>query len=222
MSDGAIGEGILAIWTDVLPEHEATFEDWYNRQHLPERRGAPGFLSAARHRAIAGRPRFLAWYRTESPATISAPGYRKLLDNPTPESRAIMPHFRNTIRTVFAVRARAGRGTGGVMATLRLRASPAREAALDRWIENKLPDLAAAPGMLAAELWLRAEEARPNTIEAALRGPDATVERALVLQASHAQAARAALKAIASRDLLRRAGASSIDIGLYRLAADLP
>lgn len=222
MNDNAAAEGILAIWTDVLPAHEAVFEDWYNRQHLPERRGAPGFLSAARHRALSGRPRFFAWYRTESPAAISAPGYRRLLDNPTPESRAIMPHFRNTVRAVFAVRAKAGRGTGGVMATLRLRAVAGKDDALDAWIEGVLPGLAGAPGMLAAELWRRAEETRPNTTEAALRGPDGTADRALVLQGSHPEAVRAALTAMATRRLLRQAGAASIDAGLYRLAADLP
>ncbi len=57
MNAAASPEGILAIWTDVIPEQEAVFEDWYNRQHLPERRGAPGFLSSSRHRAISGGPR---------------------------------------------------------------------------------------------------------------------------------------------------------------------
>ena len=214
-----MAEGILAVWTDVPPEREAAFDEWYNRQHLAERRDAPGFLSAARYRAISGRPRFLAWYRLESPDVLSAPGYRRLLDEPTPETRAIMPQFRRTIRAPLRVAAAAGRGMGGVMATLRIRPAAGRDGMLEERIAAALPDIAAVPGLLSAELWRRAEERVNDSAEAVLRGPDATLDLAVAVQAADAGAARAAIAASLGREALRAAGAAAVTVGLYRLLA---
>ena len=61
------GMGVLAVWTDARAENDAAFNDWYNRAHLPERTGHPGFLNGRRYKAISGSPRYLALYDTESP-----------------------------------------------------------------------------------------------------------------------------------------------------------
>ncbi len=46
---------ILTIWTDIPADIEADFNDWYNREHLPDRiQGMPGFLRGRRYAAIAG------------------------------------------------------------------------------------------------------------------------------------------------------------------------
>lgn len=37
------GMGVLAVWTDARAENDAAFNDWYNRDHLPERTGIRGF-----------------------------------------------------------------------------------------------------------------------------------------------------------------------------------
>jgi hypothetical protein len=95
---GNAGHGALAIRTDVVPDKEPAFEERSGRQHLRERREAPGFLWAARYRAISGRPCSFAWYGVETPEVRSAAGYRRLFDNPAEETRAIMTHFRGTGR----------------------------------------------------------------------------------------------------------------------------
>src|SRR5216684_1032599 len=64
------GTGLLMVWTDVDPEHEAEFNRWYNEEHLNRLLGVPGFLSAGRYRAIRGGPKYLAWYNT-----VYVPGY---------------------------------------------------------------------------------------------------------------------------------------------------
>ena len=28
--------GLLCIWTDIDPAHEADFNHWYDREHIPE------------------------------------------------------------------------------------------------------------------------------------------------------------------------------------------
>jgi len=42
------GTGLLMLWTDVDPEHEAAFNRWYGEEHLDRLLAIPGFLSAAR------------------------------------------------------------------------------------------------------------------------------------------------------------------------------
>src|SRR5260370_26257280 len=60
------GTGLLMVWTDVDPEHEAEFNRWYNEEHLNRLLGVPGFLSAGRYRAIRGGPKYLAFYELEN------------------------------------------------------------------------------------------------------------------------------------------------------------
>jgi hypothetical protein len=37
------GKGLLAVWADVDPEVEAEFNEWYDKEHVPERLAVPGF-----------------------------------------------------------------------------------------------------------------------------------------------------------------------------------
>ena len=61
-----MGTGILIVWTDVAAEIETDFNEWYNREHLPDRiLRMPGFLRGRRYVAdaasmeTAGAPKFL-------------------------------------------------------------------------------------------------------------------------------------------------------------------
>ena len=42
--------GLLAVWNDIAAEDEAEFNAWYVEEHVPERLGVPGILSARRYR----------------------------------------------------------------------------------------------------------------------------------------------------------------------------
>ena len=48
------GTGLLMAWTDVDPAHEAEFNRWYDEEHIHRLLAVPGFLSAARYRALRG------------------------------------------------------------------------------------------------------------------------------------------------------------------------
>ena len=37
--------GLLAVWTDIAPEAEAEFNEWYNKEHIPQLLGVSGFLT---------------------------------------------------------------------------------------------------------------------------------------------------------------------------------
>ena len=41
------GQGLLMTFTEVKPELEADFNEWYNREHLDERINLPGFRRGA-------------------------------------------------------------------------------------------------------------------------------------------------------------------------------
>jgi hypothetical protein len=55
---------------DVDAQHVQEFNEWYNKEHLPELLSVPGILSAARYEAVKGGPQYLACYELESVAVM--------------------------------------------------------------------------------------------------------------------------------------------------------
>ena len=43
--------GILAVWNDCARGREASYEEWYQQEHLIERVRVSGFLVGRRHEA---------------------------------------------------------------------------------------------------------------------------------------------------------------------------
>jgi hypothetical protein len=78
--------GLLLTLTEPPPGMEEEFNAWYDDEHLPERLGIPGFRSARRWKAAAGRA-YLATYELDSPAVLSSPEYLHRYQNQTPWSR---------------------------------------------------------------------------------------------------------------------------------------
>jgi hypothetical protein len=149
--------GVLAVWTDIPPEIEADFNEWYWREHFPERLSVPGFLSARRYRAVSGSPRYFACYELEGAETLASPAYRQQYENPTAWTKRVTSNFRNYTRAVYRTIARRGSTAGAFMFTLRL---PAAANALPA---DLLPELAAQRGVLRVQLWRAAEPEAPAT-----------------------------------------------------------
>lgn len=110
------GERVLFICNDIPAEQEADFNDWYIREHLPERAdGLPGFNRGRRYEAVGeATPRYLAFYEVDGPEALSSPEYLALVHDPDPRSRRHIPAFRNAARTILSVTASAVAGEGGV------------------------------------------------------------------------------------------------------------
>ena len=70
------GNGIFLIYTDVDPQHEDEFNDWYNTEHLPELLAVPGILAAARYEAVKGGPKYLAAYELESTDVLQTAAFK--------------------------------------------------------------------------------------------------------------------------------------------------
>ena len=213
-------QGILAVWTDVEQAQEADFNAWYDREHVFERVGVPGFRSGRRYRAVSGSPRYLAIYQLDSPAVLDSPAYRQCLERPTDWTRRIMRHFRSSTRAVLTERLRLGTGRGGTVATLRISLRASSGDALPEWLtESALPAAAEMPGIVCARLWLRADEAGSgSSVESRLRtDPDRTVDCAVVIEGTSTAAVRTACSAALGTAELRRQGAAQVRIGVYRL-----
>jgi hypothetical protein len=70
---------------------EEEFADWYDTEHLPQRRGLPGFLNGTRWVAVEGYPKSLAAYDLASLAALDEPAYQAVSGaNSTPWSRRLL------------------------------------------------------------------------------------------------------------------------------------
>ena len=102
------GTGLLMAWTDIDPAHEAEFNRWYDEEHIGRLLSVPGFLSAARYRALRGGPKYLAMYELEdhnvlrSAAFIDTvryqPSERRLATSPSTTGRNFL---LNGYRQIF-------------------------------------------------------------------------------------------------------------------------
>ena len=208
--------GLLIIWTDVTADAEADFNAWYDRQHLAERVGVPGFLNGRRYRAIRGAPKYLAWYETKTPAVLASADYGARQANPTAWTQRIMPSFRNVTRVTAERLAKAGAGLGVVTATFRVRPAAGREAALATALTTATAKAGGAPGIIAAQSWRpSAADAAAGTTEARLRAAhEAPPAWGLLLEAASPEAATHAGEI--AGDLATAAGAP-VETGLYEL-----
>jgi hypothetical protein len=212
-----VGRGILAIWHDITPEHEADTLGWYDRQHHFERIDIPGFVNVRRFEAIEGGPRLFIRYETRDVDVLSSEAYIERVNNPTPWTLRSQPLVRNYSRTVCVRQGRVGRAEGGFVVTIRLEAQGALNVP-DAWDWRGLAErLVQDPGIVEVEFW-GADTARSTIAskEKQLRGEeDRYVGAVLVI---HASARDAAAKA--GRDTLDDLppeAARSAQLGLYGL-----
>ena len=64
------------VYVDIDAEHVQEFNEWYNKEHLPELLSVPGILSAARYEAMKGGQKYLACYELESVAVLQTPAFK--------------------------------------------------------------------------------------------------------------------------------------------------
>jgi hypothetical protein len=65
----------MYVEVDYPLDGVAEFHDWYNNEHIPERGGTPGFVSAHRYAALEGGARWLAVYELDTPAVLESEAY---------------------------------------------------------------------------------------------------------------------------------------------------
>jgi hypothetical protein len=171
--------GILAVWNDCAPEGSAHFERWYNREHLQERLGVPGFRCGRRYEAISGgNRRFFACYEVDDVAVLNSAPYVARLDNPTCWTRQAMQSFRGMLRTVCDLRVDHGNLIGSHVVVLRADVGMVPTPAADPFLHS----LANEDGVARAQLWTAsARQTRPDTSEMRVRGRDQLIAGACVV-----------------------------------------
>ncbi len=175
--------GVLALWHNLAPGAEEVFPRWYNRQHLFERVGVPGFQFGQRYQALAADRQYFCFYQVAEPAVLASPAYLERLDNPTAWTRDVMAYFRDMLRTVCTITHSQGALVGSHCVTWRCNAAPVAHAAT-------LAVLGGRDDVARVQLWQAAATQTPENNEAKLRQGDALIGGALVVQCIGEQAAR--------------------------------
>jgi len=153
---------LLALWNDVDPALDAAYNDWHAHEHVPERLTVPGILWALRYAASAGAadapmPRYLTLYGLRDAQVLSSAPYRRLLEHPTPASRAMRPALRRLSRWVCSLDIDDGIERFPHLAlrtTGRSAPTPARPAGGALLVATRIPEAAPLP-------WLAGDQASP-------------------------------------------------------------
>jgi hypothetical protein len=85
--------GLLVNVMNVVPEHEAEFNEWYDAEHIPALAAVPGVLSARRFRDLKNSPRYLALYHLTAPEVTTGAAWKAAAG--TPWTERLRPHFRD-------------------------------------------------------------------------------------------------------------------------------
>ncbi len=157
----ATGTGLLVIWTDVAPEYEAEFNEWYDREHVPQLLTIPGILTGRRYQAVEGKPKYIAIYEMTDENVWKSDAFRQVRENPTDWSRKMIPQFRNTQRgifqRIFSFGERPAKQAEFAL-TVRLNTPADHEQEFNAWYnEDHVPALASVPGVYCARRYVAVE-----------------------------------------------------------------
>ncbi len=92
---------LLVVMIDIDPAYEDDFNRWYAEEHLPDREGLPGFLSARRYISYEGGPKYLALYELENVGALQTEEYLALLNPPSEWTLRTESHMTSRLRAVY-------------------------------------------------------------------------------------------------------------------------
>lgn len=214
------GEGLLVLWTDVLPEAAAEWRAWHVREHMPDRLTVPGIVRGRRYfDGSRARHQTFMMYEAPTPAVFKSEPYLAQMNAPSALTRKLLPSIRNILRGACRVVASDGLGIGGVLAATRLvRAEPNRPiepAAAAALVEEALDK----PGVIGAHLAILDPEVTgiPTTEQRLRHDADEAFDALLLLEGGdRADLARAA-EEIAHSQALKALAPVSASTGIYEL-----
>lgn len=212
-----LGSAAVAMWWSIAEDRVAEFQEWHSKEHLPERLSIPGFNRGSRWQREGGLS-FFVIYELADYATLTSPGYRARLDNPTPWSTAMMPLHLNMVRSQCRIVASNGAGVATFMATLRLSPATGREASLDAFLRDAVAGLPKRQGITGAHLLRTDTPQSAETREQQIRGGDAVADWIFLVSGHDTAALDAALSGELGPPALSVAGAQDPGAGeVFRL-----
>ncbi|HLS17243.1 MAG TPA: hypothetical protein VK049_05350 [Paenalcaligenes sp.] len=137
LASGVQAPAELFIWTDIDPNYEDDFNQWYEQEHMLERASIPGFVWARRYRALQSPRKYLALYRTEQLAVFDSPAYQEAFTHQTQWSVQNFERMHNTVRRVMVVTPTSQTvGTGSAVALVAL-SDEAQALAAAQWMQGQ-------------------------------------------------------------------------------------
>jgi hypothetical protein len=213
------------LWADIPVGHEDGFNEWYNREHAPDRvLGIPGFVQARRFAAVAGGPGYAALYEVAGPEVFRNTAYLAMRRTPDPRSQQFIPLFRNVIRFVGRPLAEAGAVPGAIEgAWARFAAFRGAPAADDARAWREFAEtLVRRPGILKARLFRAdpglmagAVKNMQGTTREGLRGPDRLPDALLMVEGA-TEEQLAAIEADVTAAIAARPGWTLLDAARMR------
>lgn len=214
-----LGSAAMLLSFDIEPSAVDEHDQWHTQEHLPERLSIPGFRRGTRWIATQGWPRYMVLYEVESLEALASKAYLERLNNPTPWTQRMMPHYRGMTRGLCAVLGSFGFGQGGAACLIRFAPEEAHTASLNRWLaEQSLPAIPHMPGLGSGHLLQRAQAAE-MTNEQRIRGADRGIDSAVILTGYDDRAVAECAKSL-SNDCEAR-GARELSCAFYRWSYSL-
>src|SRR5882672_6737735 len=156
---------LYLVRMDVAHDHDATFNDVYDREHVPNLRGVPGVRRASRYRQPSPtEPRYLAAYELDGLGAIDSPAWKaagELGRWPT----VVRPHTMNRFLTPYEWVGGGAALTGKTRHVfwVMMDIEPHREALFnDLYDAEHLPLLAKLPGYVNAVRYRTTAEGEPR------------------------------------------------------------
>jgi hypothetical protein len=147
--------GLLVAGFDYSPANEDEFNDWYDTEHVPERRRTPGFINCERWLGAENPKISIATYDLEAPDVLKTSAYRAIAgENLSPWSKRVTAKCKRICRfeaeQLPPGQTSAPAGAGGLM-MYAMNVAPEAETEFNAWYdEEHIPRLAAVPGCLSA------------------------------------------------------------------------
>jgi hypothetical protein len=216
-----LGSAAMLLSFDVEPDAIEEHDRWHTHEHLPERLSIPGFRRGTRWVATKGGPRYMVVYEVESLETLASQAYLARLNNPTPWTTRMMPHYRGMNRGLCAVLGSIGLGQGGSAALVRFTPEASHATSLNRWLlEEALPAIPEMSGLGSAHL-LQGAQTAAMTNEQRIRGADRGVDSALIITGYDSKAVTEYANALCTAGGLPDRGAVEPSCATYRWSYSL-
>lgn len=217
-----LGQAAMLLTFDIVEEAIAEHDDWHTHEHLPERLSIPGFRRGTRWVATGEAPRYLVLYEVERLETLASAAYLERLNNPSPWTQKMMPHYRGMTRGLCAVTRSHGVGMGQFGLLVRFRPAGDRGDSLDEWLGHEImPRLPMRAGLCSAHLLRSALVPEMTSEQRIRRGADSRVDGALFVTGYLPEV----LSGLARSELIEaewvKRGASGVSCATYQAACSL-
>ena len=97
--------GLLLNAMNVVPDFDAEFNEWYDKEHIPALAAVPGVLAARRFRGTGNR-KYVALYHLDGPEVQESDEWKKARESDW--TTRLKPHFRDHLRLVLRRYVRGG------------------------------------------------------------------------------------------------------------------